>query len=44
VRIKHVFFLKNGDVMSWRVTVAGWEWCQSIEESESVRMVPVRVW
>jgi hypothetical protein len=36
--------------MSWRVTVgwgvavAGWEWCQSIEESESVRMVPVRVW
>jgi hypothetical protein len=30
--------------VGWGVAVAGWEWCQSIEESEAVRMVVVRKW
>jgi hypothetical protein len=34
----------NGMGVAWRVTVVGWQWCQSIEQIKAVRMVLVWQW
>jgi hypothetical protein len=34
----------NVDGVAWGVAVVRWQWCQSIEKINAVRMVPVATW
>jgi hypothetical protein len=45
VKKKKVWHLDGWDrVVASGVAVAGWQWCQSIDHINAVRMVPVREW